>query len=394
MNMTVNDLAAEIKRQQAMKKDFLARSWDGFQMDPDGTHLEIEGLCSCRLRDYAHGDLSAFTEIPKPYYDRMRRDQPTLLATNVNHWLEAKQSEQRLIRTLAGETRAVLSNKFRPLDHSDLIQAALPALYEHPSIEIRKCELTERKLYLTAILPKLQFEVRVGDIVQFGLSISNSEIGQGALEVALYCLRLRCLNGMVLPDNKTRKNHIGGRLGDDLAAEYFADDTRKLADQAFFLKLRDTTRHMLTQGAMEQSAEQMRRSAGIKLEARPDKAVKEVSKRMGLSETEGQSVLEFLLQGGDMTMWGMANAITATARVDEDADRADELERHGRQADQPGSGRVGPGGQRRLINPLRRLRLSGKWQFTKGERRVTGTDRTTQPASRRGRRCGAQDRPI
>ena len=47
-------------------------------MDPDGTHLEIEGLSSCRLRDYAHGDLSQFTEIPKPYYDRMRRDQPTL----------------------------------------------------------------------------------------------------------------------------------------------------------------------------------------------------------------------------------------------------------------------------------------------------------------------------
>ena len=79
MNMTVNDLAAEIKRQQAMKKDFLARSWDGFQMDPDGTHLEIEGLSRCRLRDYAHGDLGQFTEIPKPYYDRMRRDMPTSL---------------------------------------------------------------------------------------------------------------------------------------------------------------------------------------------------------------------------------------------------------------------------------------------------------------------------
>ncbi len=330
MNMTVNDLAAEIKRQQAMKKDFLARSWDGFQMDPDGTHLEIEGLSSCRLRDYAHGDLGQFTEIPKPYYDRMRRDMPTLLATNVNHWLEAKDHEQRLIRTLAGETRAVLSNKFRPLDNEHLIEAALPALYEHPSIEIRKCELTERKLYMTAVLPKLEFEVRVGDIVQFGLSISNSEIGQGALEVALFCLRLRCLNGMTLPDNKTRKNHIGGRLGEeDMAAEYFADDTRKLADRTFFLKLRDVTRHMLTQGAVEQSVEQMRRSAGIKLEGRPDKAVKEVTKKFGLSDVESQGVLAFLLQGGDMTMWGMANAITATARVDEDADRADELERLG-----------------------------------------------------------------
>jgi len=329
MNMTVNDLASEINRQKGLKKDFLARSWDGFQMDPDGTHLEIEGLSSCRLRDYAHGDLSQFTEIPKPYYDRMRRDQPTLLATNVNHWLEAKDHEHRLIRTLAGETRAILSNKFRPLDNCDLIEAALPALYEHPNIKIQKCELTERKLYMTAVLPKLEFEVRRGDIVQFGLSISNSEIGQGALEVALYALRLVCLNGMTMPDNKSRKNHIGGRLGDDLAAEYFADDTRKLADQAFFLKLRDTTRHMLTEGAVEQSVEQMRRSAGMKLESRPDKAVKEVTRRFGLSDVEGQGVLAFLLQGGDMTMWGMANALTAAGRENEDADRADELERIG-----------------------------------------------------------------
>ena len=122
---------------------------------------------------------------------------------------------------------------------------------------------------MTAVLPKLEFEVRKGDIVQFGLSISNSEIGQGALEVALYALRLVCLNGMTMPDNKTRKNHIGGRLGEqDMAAEYFADDTRKLADKTFFLKLRDVTRHMLTEGAVEQSVEQMRRSAGMKLDAR------------------------------------------------------------------------------------------------------------------------------
>lgn len=216
------------------------------------------------------------------------------------------------------------------MDNEHLIEAALPALYEHPSIQIRKCELTERKLYMTAVLPKLEFEVRVGDIVQFGLSISNSEIGQGALEVALYCLRLQCLNGMTLPDNKTRKKHIGGRLGEeDMAAEYFADDTRKLADRTFFLKLRDVTRHMLTQGAVEQSVEQMRRSAGIRLESRPDKAVKEVTKRFGLSEVEGQGVLAFLLQGGDMTMWGMANALTAAGRENEDADRADELERMG-----------------------------------------------------------------
>ena len=60
------------------------------------------------------------------------------------------------------------------------------------------------------MLPKLEFEVRRGDIVQFGLSISNSEIGQGALEVAIYALRLICLNGMTMPDNKHARTISAG----------------------------------------------------------------------------------------------------------------------------------------------------------------------------------------
>ena len=330
MNMHINDLAAEIKRQKALKRDFIATAWDGFRMEGGGNHLYIEELSNHRLRDYAHADLSGFTEIPKHYYDRMRREQPELLATNVNHWLEAKK-EPRLIRVLDNQIRCIRSNTFRPLDHDQLIEATLPALYEHPSIQIKECHLTEKKLYLKAVLPKLEFEVRKGDIVQFGLTISNSEIGQGALEVAIFAFRLACLNGMVVPDGKQRRSHVGGRLGDDLAAEYFADETRKLADKAFFLKLRDTTRHMLSEAACEGAIVQMQRAAGEPLTGRVDKVVQELAKRSNLNEDEGTSVLEFLLKGGDMTRWGLANAVTALARtrMDDDADRSDELQRLG-----------------------------------------------------------------
>jgi len=330
MNMHISDLAAEIKRQKALKKDFIATAWDGFRMNPEANQLEIEGKDEFFIRDYAHGDLASFTEIPKAYYDRMRRQMPELLSTNVNHWLEAKK-EPRLIRTLANEVRCVRSNSFRPLDHDQLIEATLPALYEHRDIQIKECHLTEKKLYLKAILPRLEFEVRKGDIVQFGLTVSNSEIGQGALEVAIFAFRLICLNGAVLPDGKQRKSHVGGRLGDELVAEYLADETRKVIDNAFFLKLRDTTRHMLSEAACQGAMIQMQRAAGEKLEARPDKVVQELAKRTGLNEDEGTSVLEFLLTGGDMTRWGLANAVTALARNkrDDDADRSDELQRLG-----------------------------------------------------------------
>jgi hypothetical protein len=328
-NMTVTDLLAEIKRQQALKQDFIATSWDGFKLDGGGSHLELEGLSSFSMRDYAHADMAGLTLIPKPYYDRMRREQPELLASNVNHWLEAKR-EPRLIRTLGGQARALLSSKFRPLDNDQLIEAALPALADHSDLRIKSCELTERKLYLKAVLPKLEFEVKRGDVVQFGLSISNSEIGQGALEIAIFALRLVCLNGMVVPDGKQRKNHLGGRLGNgELAAEYLADDTRQAADHAFFLKLRDTTKHMLSEVACESALEQMRRSVGEVIGARPDKVVRQLARRVSLTEDEGDGVLAFLLQGGELTQWGLANAVTAHAGVIEDADRQDELQRLG-----------------------------------------------------------------
>lgn len=329
-NMTVQSLAAEIKRQSVEKKDYIATSWAGFRMGPEGNQLEIEDKGLFGIKDYAHSDLSQFTEIPKPYYDRMRRESPVLLSENVNHWLEKKQ-EPRLVRTMRSEVRCVRSNSYRPLDHDQLMGAIIPVLGDHPGMKIQACDLTERKMYLRAVLPKLEFEVRKGDIVQFGLSISNSEIGQGALEVAIYALRLICLNGAVMEDGKQRKNHVGGSLGDELATEYLADETRKAVDEAFFLKLRDTTKHMLTEAVVLGSVHKMRDAAETKIPVRPDKMVTELGRRMSLSLSESDGVLEFLMNGGDMTQWGMANAFTSMAKEvgEHDGDRSDELERIG-----------------------------------------------------------------
>jgi hypothetical protein len=134
---------------------------------------------------------------------------------------------------------------------------------------------------------------------------------------------------MVVEDGQFKKSHVGGRLGDDLTQEYFADETRKAADRAFFLKLRDTVAHLLTEAACLETVERMRRAAGEPITRRPDKAVKEIARRLDLNEGEEVSVLEFLLKGGDMTKYGMMNAITRAAQEIEDYDRATEFEKMG-----------------------------------------------------------------
>ena len=50
-------------------------------------------------------------------------DAPMLLADNANRWLKDKGEDRRLIRTLDGKARALLSDKYRPLENEDLAEA-------------------------------------------------------------------------------------------------------------------------------------------------------------------------------------------------------------------------------------------------------------------------------
>ena len=74
---------------------------------------------------------------------------------------------------------------------------------------------TVRRLWRNGPHSRLQDEVRPGDVVQAGVSISNSEIGRGAVNVCPMLYRLVCTNGMTVTNNavsKMRRTHSGPRL--------------------------------------------------------------------------------------------------------------------------------------------------------------------------------------
>ncbi len=105
------------------------------------------------LTEWAHQQLAEKTGIPMRYYNRMMDERRfDLLAENVNAWIKTK--ERRLIRILDGNVRAILSDKYRPMDSYDLLFCAMKEFKQH-DVDIHRCDLTETHMYVKAIDPTI-----------------------------------------------------------------------------------------------------------------------------------------------------------------------------------------------------------------------------------------------
>lgn len=322
------ELAQEVERQSQAKKDFLAMT-DVLSYVGNENSLVIPGQGKFGVNETAHDQLGSSLGIPAKYYDRMRQEAPDLLQANVNRWL-AHSPERKMVRALDGNVRAFLSDKYRPLDNRELLETVLPVLGKQ-EMQVVSSEVTERRLYLKVLTPKVTYEIVKGDVVQAGLVISNSEIGGGSLSVEPLLYRLVCTNGMIANDSKMRKYHVGrGNNGfSEGAAEFFRDETRMQDDRAFWLKVRDLVGAAVDSINFQKIAESFFATKENVIEADPVKVVEVFSKDNGLNQGERNSVLKHLLAGGDLNQFGLLNAVTRSAQDIESYDRATYFERLG-----------------------------------------------------------------
>jgi hypothetical protein len=323
---TLMELAAEVQRQSTAKADYVATAG---ALKMVGGELEIPTKGSFELNETAHDQLGQYLGIPSKYYDRMRTEAPALLAANVNRWF-AENEDKRMIRTLDGKVRAVLSDKYRPLDNEQLLETILPVL-GNQQMEIVSSEVTEKKLYLKVLTPKVTYEIVKGDVVQAGLVISNSEIGNGSLSIEPLLFRLVCTNGLIANDSKMRKYHVG--RGNDAfsqgAIEYFRDETRIADDRAFWFKVRDLVGGAINQINFSKLAESFFATKEDKITADPVQVVEVFSKQNALNQSEKNGVLAHLLSGGELNRFGLMNAVTRYSQDVESYDRATAFEKLG-----------------------------------------------------------------
>ena len=325
---TIAELVKEIERQNEVKLDYKADTRQLRLNDVTAGTMEINGFGNFGIRNRTHRQIGTRLAIPAKYYDRLLRDHPDMLANNVNS-LFHREPEVRMIRTLDGNARAFLSDKYLPLDNYDLAHATLPTL-SGKNLQLRSCEITDTRMYIKATLPSLQAEVRVGDAVAAGICVSNSEIGAGSCEIAPFIERLTCLNGMKAPVGGLRRHHVGanGSGNGETAHEFYRDDTRKALDDAFWRQVRDTIDHVLTKEVFERVVDTMREGTAKKIGG-PVKAVEEIQKKFQYTDDERGGILKHLIMGGDLSAYGLSQAITREAQDAESYDRASQLEYDG-----------------------------------------------------------------
>ena len=352
------DLAAELERQVKSKRDFVAATKVVNVVPPSpelfrsltenreariGSYkLDLKGEVF-GIRRHTHRQMGQWAGIHAKYYDKMLDEAPELLAENVNHWLH-ESDDRRLLRMLDGHARAFLSDSFRMVDNYDVAEAVLPILTEQGA-EVVSCDVTEKKLYIKAVKPDLQADIPPAGVekwewgkdhhkiiqVKPGITISNSEIGLGAVYVAPAHWEEHCSNLAVWNRDAMRKYHVGKKLTDGSAdlEEYLSTEAKEATNRAIMLQVRDLTKAALDGTIFDKIVTELRQARGELIEGDPSKAIEEVSEIFPMNQEERTGVLRHLVQGGDLSRYGLHAAVTRMSQDVPSYDRASELEEVG-----------------------------------------------------------------
>ena len=322
----LQEVLVELDRQNKAKQDFISPA-QGMRLREDGHTFELNHLTTDRQMTFGttslfHRQVASALGIPAKYYDLMQSQKPELLAENVNAWF-ADRSSSYMVRSLdygSGQVaRELLSERYRRIDNMEIATSVLPLFAGNDQYEVMSCEVTENRLYLKVVNHRLEMEVRKDDIVQAGVMISNSEVGLGAVSIQPLVYRLVCTNGMVVNDMGERRHHVGrqAKAVEDSFTLY-SDETMEAEDKAFLLKLRDTTMAAIDEARFAQME--------APITGKVQDVVQLTSQSYGINAEEQEGILKYLIAGGDLSLYGLSNAVTRASQDVASYDRATALE--------------------------------------------------------------------
>lgn len=169
------------------------------------------------LTDHSMNQLCGKLEIGTQYLRKCLPVSQELVAHNLNFWIKNTKSKELMIRTIERKSdelpniaRAVCSNRYKRIDNDVVVTHSLNKLMDL-GLDIKYVNYDRDTLNVTAVNPKMEGEIKKGDVVQSGVTITNSEIGSGSLIIQPFIYRLVCTNGMVAPRylNRFYSRHVG-----------------------------------------------------------------------------------------------------------------------------------------------------------------------------------------
>jgi hypothetical protein len=310
--MKLQSLIEELETQKPLKWDRkLNAAQIAMALAENTPILRLPGEELFSITKPCHTQIAEKLEIPLKYYRKMEEEAPELLAQNVNAWLK-KNEKEVFLRGLAENVRAFLSDRYRVIDHLDVLYCSLNELQTHEA-EIQDCFLSETEMNIKVKSQKLRDFVRhKDDLIMGGIFLTNSETGHKALRVEPRLFRVKCSNGMIVEEMVTREIHIGN--GDEIY------------DEIIYLSIRRSIRELF--GRFGEIIQHLRESTEIKVR-NPQRVINNVVEQYKLSEVQKANILMAFGAEPEYDQYGIANAVTLAAQKEETWEKSVELEKLG-----------------------------------------------------------------
>jgi len=300
--------------------------------------LRISENTQMPINQWAHNQLASKLDIPQKYYDKMKTEEPHLLKDNVNTWLKKNTTGKFLIRTTAGQVRAVLSNRYKPIPNTGTAFAVLATLNQikqtqNVDFTVRECTVSDTMMYMKVTADTVHMmkpgyihptnpEFN-GDPMFPGIVVRNSEVGASKFRVDVFTWRLVCSNGAIMTSGIS-KVHLGRKIGGEGEIS-FSERTEQLDAMTVLSGMNDIIKQVFDPVKMQEIIEHIKAGQKVAIDE-PVKAVENICEQWKISDHLKD---EILAQFTEKTIYGLGNAVTAVARDQENVEDQIKLEQIG-----------------------------------------------------------------
>ncbi len=336
---TLNEVRRKMDEIENNRRDFVAdrsRVW----VDPDDPTTFCmttpdNPYARFHMTESMHESLAHRIGIPQMYYNRCMRKEPELLSTQVNRWLGKSEHEAHIIRTVGDKARAILSPSYRIID-SHVLMSAYNVLADEMMIDESNVGASfDLEGLIIQTTTGNGLSVVPGDDLNFGFTMTTSEVGRGAEEICPMVMRLVCSNGLIVwgkSEDGMRRIHKGQKYDPQGGViEITQDSRRDDLDYQYRDQLVAKMRKQARGGGIE-IARELQKTAKkyIALPANEnelDDYFKRIRNKTGLTAEEMIPVRETMLGESNPSLWSLINSVTAVANQVESQSRSIQIQR-------------------------------------------------------------------
>jgi hypothetical protein len=274
------------------------------------------------IHRHALNQMALAVDMPMKFLDSLAAEKSAwgreLLSHNLNTIFHERFATKRnLARAVNGEIRGFLSDQYRRLDSRPIVEAFATAVQNKGALPYQGF-VTDTKVAIHAIMPDV-YEPIPGELVAYGLSLENSDFGNGALSLRAYLLRIWCTN-LAITEETMRQIHLGKRLDDNMI---YSQRTYELDSKATVSALRDVVSLQLDHTSLTN------RMNAVAATASKEVSVTDARARLAKVLNKGEAEAAYnayaspdvynLPEGHNV--WRLSNAISWIAGQTEDAER-------------------------------------------------------------------------